>query len=273
MAVLRDLIERSIDRNVHEANTLRRWYVTGADRTVEFVLAHVFDRMELLSIYEQCFAVIDIFPRHDGYFTNEFIRVHGMRGSWRAELCGQPDCHIGEIPDVFQEVLIDHGWHAVADIDENFQRVVCAECQMVHPCDWTYAQQPDTSSYDVVARVVHAARLVLDAPLAGWFVHASLYDSPVDIDEPSNRMDHHAPIGSIGVSAVVDLVEILPLDMRSPLAHRATWPEGSSWAELSCFLECHDLHEGPCPLEFDEIDHDHDPGDDPEWGPDGDNPC
>jgi hypothetical protein len=44
------------------------------------------------------------------------------------------------------------------------------------------------------------------------------------------------------------------------------WPNDSVWAEWACFLEVHDAHEGPCPLEEYPDDEQSDEGFDDDFG-------
>lgn len=258
MRLSRDIVDRCLDWKVTEANALRRWYLTGEDRTVEFVLAHVFDGTESLARVLDRHAVIDIFPRHDAFVTNEFIRVRENNGHWRAELCGRPDRHFGEIPPLLQEILIDHDWCAQANVAHSFTHLENGRCTDVHAWDWAYVQPPNSCSYDMVAHVVHAARLVHDAPTSGWYVQASLYAPNENACVYEGRLDQHDDGSEVALDCLVDLVELVPLDLRSPLVRRAHWPEGSYWAEWACFLESHDVHDGPCPLEYNEDDDDSD---------------
>ena len=269
MRLSRDIIDRALDWDVSEANVLRRWYVTSADRTPDYVLAHIVDGMDRLTRCYEGTVVIDVFPRPDAYFTNEHLRIRGDRRRWSATLCGRPDRHFGEVPERLQDILIDHGWRADAEVDRKFQRVACRECGFVHPCDWFYEQPAHSSTYDVVAHVADAARLIHDAPAGEWFVQASVYNSLDEVGEITQRCDLHPSHDDLAIDCVVDLVELLPLDARFPLVRRALWPNDSVWAEWACFLEVHDAHEGPCPLdEFpdgDDIDGDDDI-DDGEFG-------
>jgi hypothetical protein len=269
MRLSRDIIDRALDWDVGEANVLRRWYVTAADRTIDYVLAHVVDGMDRLVTWYEGTVVVDVFPRPDAFLSNEFLRIRGDGGLWSAELCGRPDRHFGEIPERLQDILIDHGWRADAEIDRNFQRVACRECGFVHPCDWVYEQPADSSSYDVVAHVSDAARLIHDAPDGEWFVQASVYNARDEVGEITRRSDLHHSFDGLAIDCVVNLVELLPLDPRSPLVRRALWPNDSYWAEWACYLEVHDAHEGPCPLdEFPDDDWDDgcDDGNDDENG-------
>lgn len=263
MRLSRDIIDRALDWDVSEANVLRRWYLTAPDLTIEYVLAHVVDGMDRLTRWYDGTVVVDVFPRHDGFLTNEMLRVRGESGRWSVLLCGRPDRHFGEVPEPLQNLLVDREWRAVAEIDGSFQLVPCRQCGIVHPHDWIYEQPEYSSTFDVVSHAADAARLVLDAPAGEWYVQASIHNPCEEVGEISDRIDLHRTHDGLAIDCLVDLIELVPLEPRSPLVRRVLWPEDSWWAELACYLEAHDAHEGPCPLDdFDHHDCDHDDHDD-----------
>jgi len=214
-----------------QESMLSYWFQINPNLTPESVFDIVLTASSAVTGIQHGQAVIDIFPHADGSVTGEWLRISGCHRHWLATIGGRPDRHFGEIPDDLQDELVAEGWNAIAHIDQNFQVVPCETCGIVHPFDFEFFPDDDPSQFRTVMKVVNAARQVLDAPLGGWYIQASMTHDNVDADNPTPvTVAYLDLLNMIGPRYVVDVL----------------WPLDSPFGKLACENNLHELHAGEC---------------------------
>lgn len=214
-----------------QESMLSYWFHARPHRTPESVLDAVLTAASAVTGIQGGQAVIDIYPHIDGLVTGEWLRISGRRRHWLATIGGRPDRHFGEIPDELQDELIADGWNAVAKIDSHFRVVPCENCGIVHPFDFEYWPDDDPCQFQTVMKTVNAARRVLNAPLGGWYIQASMTHDNVDADNPIPvTVAYLDLLTMIGPKYVVDVL----------------WPLDSPFGKLACELDLHEIHAGEC---------------------------